>query len=242
MGVSLTGIMDNNLLYPQMYVNQKWLAATLQSLRDYAIRTNKTYAERIKIPPATAITCVKPSGTVSQLVDCSSGIHPRYSKFYIRRVRGNAKDPITVALQDAGIPNEVANANTNEIIFSFPISSPSKARVVDKLSAIKQLEHWKIFAENWCEHKPSVSIYVRENEWLAVGAWVYENWDITNGVSFFPSDDHAYVQAPYEKINEREYNKLVKLMPDFNLDEIQEDDDTTTSSQELACVGGACDL
>ena len=197
------------------------------------------------IPQSAAITCVKPSGTVSQLVNSSSGIHPRYSAYYIRRVRSDVSDPISGALQDAGVPCEESTLNPRELVFSFPIASPDGSTTVDSVSAIKQLDHWKVYATTYCEHKPSVSIYVREHEWMEVGAWVYHNWEIMSAsVSFFPYDDHMYVQAPYEAITKEKYDELVAAMPDFDLSSfaVDEYEDATTASQELACHGGACEL
>ena len=243
LGVSLTGIMDNthfSTANPDPASREK----TLNKLKEIAIETNQLYSQRLEIPPSTAITCVKPSGTVSQLVDSASGIHPRYSRYYIRRVRADSSDPISMALQRAGVPNEVSAGNTNEIVFSFPIAAPVSAAIVEDVKAVSQLEHWKSYAIHWCEHKPSVSIYVRNDEWMEVGAWVYKNWEYMSGVSFFPHDGHIYAQAPYEPIDEDTYKQLESEMPDFNLSDLilDEYEDVTTSSQELACVGGACEL
>jgi ribonucleoside-triphosphate reductase len=250
LGVSLTGIMDHGVLagvsLPTKLMDdaceEDSLRSILEELRDVSIKTNRRWAKSLGIPESTAITCVKPSGTVSQLCNTSSGIHPRYAEYYIRRVRADAKDPVCSVLDQAGVPSEVGRTNSNEVIYSFPIKSPEGAICVDKVDAISQLEHWKTFAVVWCEHKPSVSIYVREHEWLTVGAWVYKNWEIMNGVSFFPFDDHLYQQAPYEPITKEEYDVLVKALPteiDFTF---KEEEDNTVSSQELACVGGACEL
>ena len=231
LGVSLTGIMD--MASPALHDN-------LEVLRDHAISVNKKWAKTLGIPASTAITCVKPSGTVSQLVDTASGIHSRYAPFYIRRVRADTSDPLCKVLQDAGVPNELSRQNPRELVFSFYRHGPHKT--YQQPTAEQQLEIWKHYALNWCEHKPSMSVYVKEYEWLKVAAWVYENWDICNGLSFFPKDDHMYPQAPYEEITEDKYNEEVAKFPttiDFN---IKEEDDMTTASQELACVGGACDL
>jgi len=245
LGVSLTGIMDCNFTirpHDMDFIAGQEAGTYLEELRDHAIKTNKLYSKRLGISQAAAVTCVKPSGTVSQLVDSSSGIHPRYSPFYIRRVRGDVKDPISNALIKAGVPNEVSSHNPTELVFSFPMKSPDGSMCVSGINAIQQLEHWKTYAVHWCEHKPSVSIYVEEHEWLEVGAWVYKNWDIMNGVSFFPHDDHIYQQAPYEKITEERYNEMVKDFPDIAELNIVEHGDNTTASQELACTGGACEL
>lgn len=239
LGVSLTGIMDNQLLYS----NEVILGENLHELKESAIAVNKEFAGYLGIPESTAITCIKPSGTVSQLCGTSSGIHPRYARYYIRRVRNDAKDPLAGHLIQQGVPHEVSRNNPNEVIFSFPIRSPDTSVTVKELSALDQLEIWKTYATYWCEHKPSVSIYVREDEWLAVAAWVYENWDIMNGVSFFPYDDHIYPQAPYEEIDKETYDKLVANFPaSIDLDNFKEIEDATTAGKELACASGACEL
>jgi ribonucleoside-diphosphate reductase alpha chain len=249
LGVSLTGIMDNRLLSEEQmdcdgHYHYDDMKDTLNKLKEKAIETNKKYSKVLEIPVSSAVTCVKPSGTVSQLVDSSSGIHPRYSDFYVRRVRSDVTDPLSRALQDAGVPNEISQNNPRELVFSFPISSPDTSTTISQMGAITQLEHWKVYATSYCEHKPSVSIYVKDTEWMAVGAWVYKNWEYMSGVSFFPHDDHMYPQAPYEKITEEQYKELADAMPKFNLSNLimDEEEDVTTSSQELACVGGACEL
>lgn len=245
LGVSLTGIMD----HPQYGINCVRYADEcadvpdeLRELRDFVIERNKYYAQKLNINPAAATTCVKPSGTVSQLVSCASGIHPRYAKFYIRRVKGDKKDPLCEALIKQGVPHEEGYTNKSEWIFSFPVASPPESTCAPDISAVEQLEHWLLFAESWCEHKPSVSIYVREYEWLDVAAWVYKHFDRMTGVSFFPYDDHTYRQAPYTTVTKEEYEQLVASFP-ASLDlELAEATDTTTSSQELACQGGACEI
>jgi ribonucleoside-diphosphate reductase alpha chain len=240
LGVSLTGIMDNHFLATQYYETPE----LLHELKKQAIETNKKYAKKLGLNPAAAITCVKPSGTVSQLVNSSSGIHPRYSLYYIRRVRSDANDPLATHLRELGVPCEPALNSSNELVFSFPIASPEGAKLREDMGAIQQLEHWLMFDEEYCEHKPSVSIYVREDEWLEVGAWVYKHFDRMSGVSFFPYDDHVYPQAPYEPITKEEYEKMVQEMPDMDLSlwQFDEWEDNTTASQELACSGGACEL
>ena len=232
LGVSLTGIYDCFGI----------TRSDLQAMRDVAIDTNKIYAKRLKIPASTAITCVKPSGTVSQLVNSSSGIHPRYSPYYIRRVKADKKDPLAQVLIDQGVPYEEGALNPHEWVFSFPIKSPKDSVCVKDFNALEQLREWQVYQDNWCEHKPSVSIYVKEHEWLEVGAWVYKNFDYMSGVSFFPLDGHVYTQAPYEEITEEKYEELVKSCPSNISLEFVENYDTTTSSQEIACVGGACEL
>lgn len=233
LGVSLTGIMDCPLL--NSGDSSQLLAGRLQALRHTAIETNKKWAKKLGINPSAAITCVKPSGTVSQLVGSSSGIHPRYSEYYVRRVRNDIKDPLSQALIDQGVPYEIDVTNPNQYVFEFPIVSPPGSVTISDTTAIQQLELWKIYDEHWCEHKPSVSIYVKDEEWLDVGAWVYRNFDSISGVSFFPVSDHVYKQAPYEPISQDDYRDKLSQFPntiDFNF---IEDIDSTTSSQELAC-------
>lgn len=233
LGVSLTGVLD----HPDFVYE-----ANLMSMKNVAVDTNKEFAKILGIPQSTAITCVKPSGTVSQLVDSSSGMHPRYAEYYIRRVRGDKHDPLCKALIDAGVPYETDVTNPSAWVFSFPMKAPEGAATVADVTAIQQLEQWNHLQTWWCEHKPSVSIYVREHEWLDVGAWVYENFDKMSGVSFFPYDDHIYQQAPYEPVSKEEYERMMVEFPtDIDLN-VSEQDDSTTSSQELACVGGACEL
>ena len=238
LGVSLTGIMDHPILSEPTEQSRKWLEA----MREEAIKVNQAYSALFDIPVSTAITCVKPSGTVSQLVNSSSGIHQRYSDYYIRRVRGDIKDPLCKALIDGGVPYEVSVSNPTDYVFSFPIASPKVEDPRRTLTAVEQLNLWKHYDQHWCEHKPSCTIYVKENEWLDVAAWVYSNFDDISGISFFPKDDHAYQQPPYEVITEAQYNFLVANGPkDLDLN-IHENHDTTTSSQELACTGGACEI
>ena len=239
LGVSLTGIMDNRL-------TSRPSAKFLQELRHTAVDTNKVFAKKLKIQQSTAITCVKPSGTVSQLVDSASGIHSRHSDYYVRTVRGDAKDPLTQFLIDKGIPHEPDVTKPNDVmVFSFPIKSPDKSITRNDMTAIEQLELWLMYQRHWCEHKPSVTISVREEEWMKVGSWVYENFDEIAGISFLPHVEHSYKQAPYQDIDKEEYLKLKKAMPS-NLDfkELQnyEKEDNTTGSQELACVGNVCEL
>ena len=239
LGVSLTGIMDNRL-------TSRPTKELLQELRQTAIDTNKVFAKKLKINQSTAITCVKPSGTVSQLVDSASGIHSRHSDYYVRTVRGDAKDPLTQFLIDKGIPHEPDVTKPNDVmVFSFPIKSPDKSITRNDMTAIEQLELWLMYQRHWCEHKPSVTISVREEEWMKVGSWVYENFDEIAGISFLPHVEHSYKQAPYQDIDKEEYHKLKKAMPS-NLDfkELQnyEKEDNTTGSQELACVGNVCEL
>jgi ribonucleoside-diphosphate reductase alpha chain len=239
LGVSITGIMDCGLL------NHDGCGDVLDTLRLHAIDTNKKWAKKLGINPSSAITCVKPSGTVSQLVGSSSGIHPRYAPYYIRRVRNDIKDPLSQALIDNGVPYEIDVTNSSVYVFEFPIESPVHmgGTTEDDGGAINQLNKWLLYDKHWCEHKPSVSIYVKEEEWLDVGAWVYKNFDQMSGVSFFPKDDHVYQQPPYEEMDVSEYTIRNKAMPTtIDFDSIVEYEDTTTASQELACTGGQCEL
>ena len=243
LGVSLTGIMDNELTNGK---GKGDIGALLDELREEAIKTNKEFAQKIGIPQATAITCVKPSGTVSQLVDAASGIHARHNPYYIRTVRGDKKDPLTKMMVDAGFPVEDDHMNPSHTsVFSFPMKVHKSAVFRTDMSAIKQLELWKTYQEHWCEHKPSVTISVKENEWLEVGAWVYENFDYMSGVSFLPFSEHIYKQAPYQDCDEKEYKFLVQKMPkevDWGKLAEYEVMDMTIGSQELACAAGGCEI
>lgn len=241
LGVSLTGIMDHPVLGKNVD-SPKWLA----EMKQVAIDTNAEYAERLGIPVSAAITCVKPSGTVSQLVDSASGIHARHSDHYIRTVRGDNKDPLTQFLKDAGIPAEAdvmkPDATT---VFSFPTKSPSSAVTRNAMTAIQQLELWKTYAEVWSEHKPSVTITVRDAEWMEVGAWVYKHFDLCSGISFLPHSDHTYAQAPYQECTAAEYADMKQKMPtsiDWSALSDYEKEDHTSGSQTLACTSGACEI
>ena len=249
LGVSLTGILDNYLTLPWIESSRKKLIDNLNTLRSVAVQTNKEWSGKLGIPQSTAITCVKPSGTVSQLVDSSSGIHARHNPFYVRTVRGDNKDPLTQFMIASGIPNEPeirGNEPSPDItVFSFPIKAPNQAVCRNDISAIKQLELWRVYAEHWCEHKPSVTISVREHEWINVGSWCWNNFDHLSGVAFLPHSDHTYKQAPYQDIKEGEYKKLSKKMPtDIDWQKLQEyeKEDNTKGSQELACTAGMCEL
>ena len=239
LGVSLTGIMDCPAVYNAT-------PEALQQLRDVAVKTNKKLAEKIGIKQSAAVTCVKPSGTVSQLVDAASGIHARHNPFYVRTVRGDNKDPLTMFMKDKGVPAEPDfTAPDSVTVFSFPMKSPENAVCRYDMSAIEQLELWLKIADNYCEHKPSVTISVKEHEWLEVGAWCWKHFDSLSGISFLPFSDHSYKQAPYQDIDKEEYNILSKDMPPvidwFQLQEYEKGD-TTTGSQELACTGGVCEV
>jgi len=241
LGVSLTGIMDN-LLMSKNVDSKRWLT----EMKQVAIDTNFEYANKMGIPVSAAITCVKPSGTVSQLVDSASGIHARHSQYYIRTVRGDNKDPLTQFMKDSGIPAEACVMKPDSTtVFSFPTKSPAGAVTRNDMTALEQLELWKTYALVWCEHKPSVTITVRDEEWMAVGAWVYENFDICSGISFLPHSDHTYAQAPYQDIDKETYETLKEQMPstiDWTALSLYEKEDTTTGGQTLACTAGACEL
>ena len=242
LGVSLTGIMDNRLM---THKNQG-LDKTLEHLKNVAISTNAEFASRLDIPPSTAISCVKPSGTVSQLVDSASGIHARHSPYYIRTVRGDNKDPLTKFMIDQGIPNEpcVFKGDTTTV-FSFPVKSPSGAVTRNDMTAIEQLEMWLTYQRHWCEHKPSVTISVRDSEWMAVGAFVYEHFDEMSGVSFLPHSDHTYQQAPYQDCTKEDYELLLSSMPekiDWSKLSEYEQEDNTVAMQTMACSGDVCEI
>ena len=242
LGVSLTGIMDNEILNQ----NTDDLSSILEELKQVAVDTNKEWAERLGIPQSAAITCVKPSGTVSQLVDSASGIHARHSEYYIRTVRGDNKDPLTSFMKDQGIPNEpcVMKPDTTTV-FSFPQRSPALAVTRNDMSAIEQLEMWLVYQRHWCEHKPSVTVTVRDEEWIDVGAWVYRHFDEVSGISFLPHSDHTYQQAPYQDCDAEAHNAMLNNMPDridwSGLSQY-ELEDTTKSSQTLACSAGVCEI
>ena len=242
LGVSLTGIMDCELTNGR----KEGLENLLDKLREMAIKTNDEFAKKIGINQSVAITCVKPSGTVSQLVDAASGIHARHNPYYIRTIRGDKKDPLTKMMIDIGFPVEDDVMNPSHTsIFSFPIKVNGTSVFRNDMSAIKQLELWKIYQDHWCEHKPSVTISVKESEWMEVGAWVYNNFDYMSGVSFLPFSEHTYKQSPYQDCNKKEYEGLLKKMPkNVEWDKLAEYEnlDTTISSQELACVGGFCEI
>ena len=242
LGVSMTGIMDNELTNGR----KEGLEKRLQELKDLAVETNKEWAEKLGIPQSAAITCVKPSGTVSQLVDSASGIHARHNPYYIRTVRGDKKDPLTKMMVAAGFPVEddvMKPEHTS--VFSFPMKAPGNAVFRTEMTAIEQLELWLQYQKHWCEHKPSVTISVKEHEWMEVGAWVYKNFEWMSGVSFLPFSDHVYRQAPYQDCSEEEYNDLKAKMP-ATVDWIKlteyENKDMTVGSQELACAAGFCEI
>ena len=242
LGVSLTGIMDNSL----MTIKNKGLEKTLEYLRGICVSTNAEWADRLGIPVAAAITCVKPSGTVSQLVDSASGIHARHSPYYIRTVRGDNKDPLTQFMSDQGIPNEPCVMKPDQTtVFSFPVKSPNKAVVTEDMTAIEQLETWLMYQRHWCEHKPSVTINVRKDEWFEVGAFVYKYFDEMSGVSFLPYNEHTYQQAPYQEVDKDQYKDLLSAMPSaIAWSELAnyEKEDNTVSMQTMACTGDVCEM
>ena len=243
LGVSLTGIMDHPVLNGSD--GELALKDWLGGLRYEAVKTNMIWANRLGINQAAAVSCVKPSGTVSSLVNSAAGIHARHSHYYIRTVRGDKKDPLAKLMRDAGVPceDDVMRPDST-YVFSFPIKAPMEAVCRKDRTAIQQLELWKTYQLAWCEHKPSVTISVREHEWLEVGAWCYTNFNILSGVSFLPMSDHAYRQAPYQECTEEEYESAVAAFPRIHWDSLSmyERDDNTTSSQELACSSGVCDI
>ena len=243
LGVSLTGLMDHPVLNGSK--GTKKLEEWLTVMRERAINVNKQWAESLDINPAAAITCVKPSGTVSQLALCASGIHPNYSRYYVRTVRQDNKDPMTDFLKDQGVPYEpcVMKPDTTTV-FSFPIEAPKTSIFRNDVGAIGQLEVWKQYQLHWCEHKPSITVYYKEDEFFAVCQWIWDNWDIMSGISLLPYDNGTYRQAPYQELTEQEYKELSALMPDILWDLLPafERGDTTTGSQELACTGGVCEV
>ena len=242
LGVSLTGIMDN----PLMTTKNEGLSKTLEHLKNVAIATNAEWANRLGIPVSAAITCVKPSGTVSQLVDSASGIHARHSRYYIRTVRGDNKDPLTQFMKDQGIPNEPDVFKPDQTtVFSFPQKAPKGAVVTADLSAIDQLNMWLAYQRSWCEHKPSVTINVKSSEWFEVGAFVYQHFDEMSGVSFLPYNEHTYQQAPYQECTKNDYDTLQQSMPssiDWSKLADYEVEDNTASMQTLACSGDSCEI
>lgn len=241
LGVSITGIMDHPVLNGSKGYTE--LFEYLSVLKEESINANIEYADTLGIERSAAITCVKPSGTVSQLVDAASGIHPRYEPYYIRTVRADVKDPLAIFLQKQGVPCEpdVMKPHVG-LVFSFPMKAPEVAVFRNDVTALDQLEHYLIWKEAYCEHNPSITVYVKEEEWLDVGAWVYKNFDRIGGVSFLPHSDHTYKQAPYQQITQEEYENLSSEFPAIDWDSFKEKGDNTTSTRELACVAGVCEL
>lgn len=256
LGISLTGIMDNPITNGWNDRNVGGtdagnardynLPQVLQTLKQVAVETNKEWADKLGIEQSTAITCVKPSGTVSQLVDSASGIHTRHSEYYIRTVRGDNKDPLTEFMKDQGIPSEPCVMKPdNTTVFSFPVKAPEGAVVREGTSALQQLEMWLTYQRHWCEHKPSVTVSVEEHEWMEVGAFVYKHFDEMSGVSFLPYDGGTYQQAPYQEVTEEVYLKALEGMPeaiDWSKLSEYEQEDNTVSMQTMACSGDSCEL
>ena len=243
LGVSLTGIMDNMMMSNKTEDN---LAAILDKLRLHAVAVNKKWAKKLDIEPSAAITCVKPSGTVSQLVDAASGIHPRHNNYYIRTIRADKKDPLTQFLIDQGFPHEDASEKPDSTtVFSFPIAAPEGAITRRDMTAVEHLKLWKVYADHWCEHKPSITVSVKENEWLQIANFVYENFDSMSGISFLPMTEHTYKQAPYQDVSKEQWNEALLSMPnevDWESFAAYETEDTTTGTQEFACTANSCEI
>jgi ribonucleoside-diphosphate reductase alpha chain len=234
LGVSITGVMDNTKISGD--------AELLAEARELSVAVNETWAAKLGINQSTAITCVKPSGTVSQLVNSASGCHPRFSKYYVRRVRADKRDPMSTALIDAGVPYEEDKFNPATWVFSFPMKAPARSVTTSEMGAMEQLRVWSVLQEHWCEHKPSITVYYKDSEFLEIGQWVYNNFDTVSGISFLPYSDHSYVQAPYEEIDEKTYKEMLKTMPKTINWDINEYEDMTEGAQNLACVAGACEV
>jgi ribonucleoside-diphosphate reductase alpha chain len=246
LGVSLTGIYDNELTSGKK--GKRKLAELLDALREYAVEVNAEWAAKLGINQAVAITCVKPSGTVSQLVDCSSGIHPRWSGYYIRNVLADIKDPLAQLMKAMGFPNEPSHSRPNHVVvFGFPMKSPDCATVSENVTALDHLDLWRIYQNHWCEHKPSCTIYVSESEWMDVGAWVYRHFDNISGIAFLPYSGHNYKQAPYTEVEQEEYEALLAKMPqktDWSALRDYETEDNTAGPKSYACTGekGTCEI
>ena len=242
LGVSMTGIMDNHLLNDP---NDNELPQRLNELKKIAVETNEIWAKKIGVNQSVAITCVKPEGTVSQLTNTASGIHPRFSKHYIRRVRADVNDPLAEFMRIMGFPCEPDVMRNSNLVFDFPIAAPEKSVLVKDVGAIEQLKLWEIYQDNWCEHKPSITVYYKDTEFLEVGSWVWNKFDKISGVSFLPVSDHIYAQAPYEEISQEKYDELVAKQPK-EIDWIElsnfEKEDNTEGMQTLSCVGGYCEV
>ena len=243
LGVSLTGLMDHPVLNGSK--GSAKLEEYLTKMRDHAVRVNAKWAEQLGIPASAAITCVKPSGTVSQLALCASGIHPNYSRYFVRTVRQDNKDPMTDFLIAQGVPHEpcVMKPDTTTI-FSFPIEAPKTSVFRDKVGAIGQLEVWRAYQDHWCEHKPSITVYYKDDEFFDVCSWVWNNWEVMSGISLLPYDNGSYRQAPYQEIDKQEFDERTKAMPvvDWDLLPAFERGDTLTGTQELACSSGVCEI
>jgi hypothetical protein len=239
LGVSITGQYDSK---------EARNATTLSTLRDYAIKINKRYAKKLGINPSTSITTVKPSGTVSQLVNASSGMHPRHAPHYIRRVRISASDPLFLMMKAQGMPYQPEVGQTmemaNTFVFEFPIKSPRGSVTGDDMTALDHLEYWKMVKQNYTEHNPSITVSVAEDEWLRVGSWVWDNWEIVGGLSFLPKSNHVYQLAPYETITKEKYDELLEAMPELDFEVLSqyEYEDNTEGAKTLACAGSTCEI
>jgi ribonucleoside-diphosphate reductase alpha chain len=244
LGVSLTGQFGNELMSGKKGLSI--LANTLRELRNVAIKTNAKEADLVGINPSAAITCVKPSGTVSQLTGVSSGMHPWHSKYYIRTVRGDKKDPLTKFLIESGVPAEDDVMKPGDTtVFSFPIKAPNNAVMRNDLTAVEHLDIWLMYQREWCEHKPSITVSVKEHEWMEVGAWVWKYFDEVSGISFLPHSEHSYRQAPYQEISKERYDRAVQSFPDritWEMLTLYETEDSTTGTQDLACSAGVCEV
>lgn len=243
LGVSLTGIMDHDMLSDP---DNLALPSILEELRNVAIQTNADWAEKLGVNPSAAITCVKPSGTVSQLVDSASGIHPRFAEYYIRTVRADQKDPLAIFMKDSGFPCEPdAMKPDTGYVFSFPKAAPKGAITVKQVGAMDQLRLWKIYQDYWCEHKPSITVYYKDEEFLEAGQWLYNNFDSVSGISFLPYSDHTYKQAPYQEVTEEAYQAALDQMPknvNWSMLATYEEDDNTSGTQTMACTGNSCEM
>ena len=235
---------DYKVIFSNRKGTSKDLGKWLEEIRDVAVETNKEWAGRLGINQSAAITCVKPSGTVSQLVDSASGIHPRFSKHYIRRVRSDKKDPLAIFMESQGFPVEQDLMSQASAVFSFPVKAPETSVTVKQVGAMEQLQLWKTYQNHWCEHKPSITVYYTDDEFLQVAQWIWENFDLCSGISLLPYSDHVYQQAPYEDIDADKYDELVAAMPEgVDWEDLgkYEQEDNTTGSQELACTAGVCE-
>jgi ribonucleoside-triphosphate reductase len=250
LGVSMTGQLDNKMMLSMSDNSDLLLPSSLpnilETVKNKTIEVNAEWAKKLGINPAAAITCVKPSGTVSQLTDAASGMHPRHSQYYIRTVRADIKDPLCQMMQEAGFPSEPCVMRPDHTrVFSFPMKSPDGCLTRNDLTAIEHLNLWLTYQRHWCEHKPSITITVREHEWMDVGAWVYEHFDEVSGISFLPHSDHSYKQAPYQDCTKEEYETLLAQMPkNVNWSDLSkyEKEDRTAGSQTYACSGDKCEM
>jgi ribonucleoside-diphosphate reductase alpha chain len=249
LGVSLNGIMDNEFFsgQGQDISSNGALAGALERMRASAIAVNAEIAPILGVNPSASITCIKPEGTTSQLVDCSSGIHARHSRYYIRSIRGDNKDPLTKYMKSIGVPNEPEVSKPDDItVFYFPIESPAHAVLRKDMTAMRQLDLWRLYRNHWCEHNPSVTVNVKDHEWFEVQAWVWKHFDEIGGISFLPYSDPNYPQLPYNEVDLATYEELVEQSPvsiDFTgLIEFEIEDGTKGAAAEMACTSGGCEL